>query len=79
MMEGPIYSSRGWNRPSMAKSMKMMNSVIWDVMLCDLVEVYLCLGGMYRLHLQGQRVSQASSKSQYCLLIDPDDGRYTFL
>jgi hypothetical protein len=37
-------------------------TVLWDGKLCDLVKVYGCFGGTYCLHLQGQRVSQASSK-----------------
>jgi hypothetical protein len=34
-------------------------SVFWNVIPCNQVEVYRRLGGIYCLHLQGQRVSQA--------------------
>jgi hypothetical protein len=36
-------------------------TVFWNVLLCSLVEVYRCFGGMYYLHLQGRRVKDGSS------------------
>jgi hypothetical protein len=36
--------------------------VLWDVMACSVLEVYQCFGGTYCLHLQGQRLSQASNQ-----------------
>lgn len=39
----------------------MKGAIFWDVTLFTLVEI-LHLGGMYCLHLQGEKVNQASSK-----------------
>lgn len=47
---------------------QMRSTIFCDVTPCNLVEVCLCSGGTYCLHLQGQRTSKASRKS-YCLLL----------
>jgi hypothetical protein len=36
--------------------------VLWDVMSCRLVEVFRTFRGTYRLHFQGRKLSQTSSK-----------------
>jgi hypothetical protein len=37
------------------------STVFWDMMPCSSVDVNQCPRGTYCLHLQGQRVSQASN------------------
>jgi hypothetical protein len=49
----------------------MMSGVLWDVMLCDLVEVYQCLGGVSCLNVQGQRVGQAKQQVATLLTHEP--------
>jgi hypothetical protein len=66
-----------------------VNTILWDVTPCDLIEDYRSLRGKYYLHLQGRRVRQATSKKQVanralvdgCLLsffVYPEDGGSTF-
>jgi hypothetical protein len=44
--------------------MAMKSSVFWDIMPCSSVKVNQRFGGTYRLHLQGQKVSQARNKHE---------------
>jgi hypothetical protein len=47
------------------KLMSYMNSAItWNVILCSLVEVHHNFGGIYCLHLQGHRESQACNEQE---------------
>jgi hypothetical protein len=39
-------------------------SIFWDVMLCSLVVVHQCLGGMYCLHLQGSSVKPSNKSAR---------------
>jgi hypothetical protein len=34
-------------------------TLFWDVIECRVVDIYQCLGGIYYLHAQGGRGSQA--------------------
>jgi hypothetical protein len=54
------------------------STVIWDVALCCLVEIYWGFRGQYCLHLQDQRVCCYSKKSVcwHGLLFDPEDKWY---
>jgi hypothetical protein len=38
--------------------------IFWNITPCSLVKVNRCLGGKYRLHPQGRRVSQARNKHE---------------
>jgi hypothetical protein len=40
----------------------MNGTIFWDVTLYGLVEAYRSFGGTYRFHLEGRRISRASSK-----------------
>jgi hypothetical protein len=40
----------------------VMSTVLWDAMLSSLIEVYRCFRGMYCLHLQVEKISQASNQ-----------------
>jgi hypothetical protein len=40
----------------------MKDTVFWDVMLCSVLEDYLCFGEMYCPNLQGWRVSKTGCK-----------------
>jgi hypothetical protein len=36
--------------------------IFWDILPCRPVEIIRRVGGIYRLHIQGQRVSQARNR-----------------
>jgi hypothetical protein len=36
------------------------STTFWDIAPCNQLKVSLCFGGIYHLHLQGQRISRAS-------------------
>jgi hypothetical protein len=61
----------------------MKSTVLWDDIPYSLVVVYQNFGGMYCLHLQGQRVSQTSNQQEGSRklgsLFDPEDGDSMFL
>jgi hypothetical protein len=40
------------------------STIFWNVTPCSIVEVDLCFGGMYCLHLQRRRLSQASGHQE---------------
>jgi hypothetical protein len=42
--------------------LSIKNSVFWDITRCSSVKIYQGLEGTYRLHLQGQRTSQARNQ-----------------
>jgi hypothetical protein len=42
----------------------MESSVFWDITPCSLLKVNWCFWGTYRLHLQGQSISQARNQNQ---------------
>jgi hypothetical protein len=42
----------------------MKNSIFWNITLFSPLKVYRRFGGTYRLHLKGQRMSQARNKRE---------------
>jgi hypothetical protein len=42
----------------------MKSSIFWNIMLCSPLKVNQRFGGTYRLHLQGQRMSQARNQRE---------------
>jgi hypothetical protein len=48
--------------------MTLMSTVHWDVVPCNLLQVYLCFEETYCLHLHGRRVSRASKQSKNVLV-----------
>jgi hypothetical protein len=68
----------------------LQNSIFWDIISCSLLKVNRCSGGTFRLHLQGQSISQVrnqhkvGSKPLYAgflvgLFFGPEDGGNMFL
>jgi hypothetical protein len=41
---------------------RMKSATFWDITLCSPLKVTRRFGGTYRLHLQGQRMSQAKNQ-----------------
>jgi hypothetical protein len=42
----------------------MKSFIVWCITPCSLFKVNRCFGGIYRLHLQGRRISRARNQSQ---------------
>jgi hypothetical protein len=58
--------------------------VVWDITPCNPVKVNRLIGGTYRLHLQGRRLSQPKSQNEkgsklLGLVLDPGDAGDIFL
>jgi hypothetical protein len=51
----------------------VMNSVFWEEMLCNLIEICLRFRETFCVHLQGRRVSQASSSLLLLAWLFSDD------
>jgi hypothetical protein len=43
---------------------QMKSAIFWDVMPCSTIGIYQCAGGMYSLHLQGQKLIQARNRQK---------------
>jgi hypothetical protein len=43
---------------------KLKSSIFWDITPCSLLKVKRRLGGIYRFHLQGRRISQARNQCE---------------
>jgi hypothetical protein len=42
----------------------MKSTVFWDTVPCSPLKIELCFGGTYRFHLQGRKISQASTRHE---------------
>jgi hypothetical protein len=62
-----------WEHWWLKQTGRPKSSIFWDIMLCSLLNINWCFGGTCRLHLQGQRISQARNQceadSKLCFLV----------